>query len=331
MLPPALDTLDLIIAACVFGLILAAWMVVFFLWYGKRASRASKLEERMGLTDEEREEGGSRLLRLWHEGREVTTEVPGMLRSRSFKERLQRLVRDAELEDGQFRSLLLGLFGFGALLSLLLLMATGSVFPGLGLCVLLFLGFRAYLKWRVSRRLARFELQFVDALDLAARSLRAGHPLLGAFRLIAEETRPPVSVVFDEICQQQALGMSMRSALQRAAMDTPSPDVRIFATSVIIQLESGGNLADMMERIALVIRDRLRLSRRVRALTAQTQLSKRVLICLPILMFFILNVLNRDYMSNLYKTTEGQMLLVLAGAAMLAGTWTMNRLALLKY
>ena len=91
------DPLEFIIVASVFGLVLAAWLTGFFMWYGKRAKRAGDLDERMGLTDEERKEGGARVLRLWHEGEETKTEVPGVSRRPSLRQRLQRIAREAEL------------------------------------------------------------------------------------------------------------------------------------------------------------------------------------------------------------------------------------------
>ncbi len=327
--PGSLGLFDLIVIASVFGLVLGAWLVAFFVWHLRRARRSREIEGRLGLTEEERGQGG-RVLRLWHEGREVTTSVPGKARRRSWKERMERLAQDSEL-GSRLRSVLLGTMGLCALGSLLLFTATGSLLPGAGLTLVIVIGLRLFLRWKVSRRLLRFERQFVDALDLAARSLHAGHPLLGAFRLIADEIPPPVSTVFDEVCQRQSLGMSLEDALRQVSRDHPSHDLRLFVTSVIIQMKSGGNLADMMERIALVIRDRLRLGRKVRTLTAQTQLSKRILIGLPFIMFFALNVLNPKYMSSFYNTSEGHLLLAIALGGILVGTWVMNKIAVLRY
>src|SRR6185295_2341557 len=157
-----------------------------------------------------------------------------------------------------------------------------------------------------SRRTALFETQFVDALDIAARSLRAGHPLVGAFRLIAEEIAPPVGSLFAQICQAQELGLSIERAIHEVAKTFNNADVRIFGTSIAIQLRSGGNLADMMDRLAYVMRDRMRLNRRVRVLTAQTQFSKRILAALPIFIFVALNTLNPGYMQPLYTTEMGK-------------------------
>ena len=163
------------------------------------------------------------------------------------------------------------------------------------------------------------------------RSLRVGHPLPGAVEMIAEELEPPVSTIFSEICQQQALGMTLEESLRKVAVNSTSSDMRLFATAVAIQLRTGGNLADMMERLATVMRQRMRLARRVRVLTMQTQFSKRILIALPIVMFGILSLTNPKYMSKLYATEYGQIALGLAAAMMLLGTWMMNRMATLEY
>jgi tight adherence protein B len=100
---------------------------------------------------------------------------------------------------------------------------------------------------------------------------------------------------------------------------------------VVIQLNSGGNLADMMERLANVIRERQRLARRVKVLTAQTQFSKRVLLSLPFLIFVVLNLINPNYMRPLYTTFPGQMILLAAGLGLLLGWVTMNWLSKLAF
>ena len=105
----------------------------------------------------------------------------------------------------------------------------------------------------------------------------------------------------------------------------------LFTASLVIQLRTGGNLADMLELLGHVIRDRRRLFRRVRTLTAQTQLSKRVLVVVPFVLFVMLYVLNPDYLKPLYATSTGVILLLTAGALLGVGTWFMNRIAILRY
>jgi tight adherence protein B len=224
-----------------------------------------------------------------------------------------------------------GLLGASLFLFVVPFALTRSVVPGLACAAALLLGAWFYLQHCINRRAAAFERQFVDALDLAARSLRAGHPLLGAFRLISEEIPDPVGTVFMEICQQQALGLSLDEALEGVAAKATNDDVRIFCTSVVIQLRSGGNLAHMMDRLAFVIRDRMRVSRKVRVLTAQTQLSKRLLLALPVVVFFAMHLVNAEYVRILYTTSKGQIILGIAVCGLVLGAWVMNRLCMLRY
>ena len=322
-----LTTVDIIVTACVFGLVLGVWLVVFFAWIAARSRRTSKMEQRLGIGAVE---DGTRTLRLWHDGEEVTTEVAGERRRVPLGERMERLTKEAELGI-PVQSLILATSAICAILFLLLLIVMRSPLPGIALGVAVHIILWAYIKGRVAKRTSRFERQLVDALELAARSLRAGHPLLGSFRLIAEEIPAPIGEVFAEIVQEQSLGLSIDDALRSAAATHPNADLKIFATSVIIQLRSGGNLADMMDRIAHVIRDRMRLNRRVRVLTAQTQFSKRILVALPFVIFAVLNVINPRYMRPFYDTKEGQIALAIAGGGVLFGMWLMSKLSVLKY
>jgi tight adherence protein B len=107
--------------------------------------------------------------------------------------------------------------------------------------------------------------------------------------------------------------------------------MKLFAASTVIQLRSGGNLADMMDRLVAVIRDRMRLQRRVRVLTAQTQFSKRVLIAMPFVLIAILMMLKPDYLELMWTTQVGRYMLGAAGIFLIIGSWVMNKIATLKY
>ncbi|HYN64752.1 MAG TPA: type II secretion system F family protein, partial [Candidatus Limnocylindrales bacterium] len=183
---------------------------------------------------------------------------------------------------------------------------------------------------KIHKNAQKFERQLVDGLELCARALKAGHPLLAAFQLIADEIPAPVGQIFAEICQQQALGVRMEDALRRSAMQTKNEDMQLFSAAMAIHLRSGGNLAEVMQGLAFVIRERLRLGRRFRTLIAQTQISKRILIAMPILMFFVLNVISPAYMQTMYQSGFGQILLAMAALGLLAGWFTMNKMANLK-
>ena len=329
MIPARSDIYDMVIAVSAFGAVLSLWFIGVLLWSMRRASHGRKVEERLEIFDLDRATS-RRILRLWHEDSAAVSDDSNQASRPSFLQRLNKIGQDAG-QAHPIRMQLMGMLGVPMLLFTLTLGLTGRLLPGVGTAVAAIIIFRIYLKQRITRQAKLFETQFVEALDLAARSLRAGHPLTGAFRLIAEEIPAPVGTVFKEICQQQDLGVSLEDAIRKAAAQSDNPDIKLFAPSVVVPLRSGGSLADMMERLAAVVRDRMRLNRRIRVLIAQTNFSKRVLLALPVMLFVILNVTNPQYMDPLYTTAAGKMMLAGSGVSLLFGSWAMNRLADIRY
>ena len=112
---------------------------------------------------------------------------------------------------------------------------------------------------------------------------------------------------------------------------TPSPDFRLFASAMVIQIRSGGNVADLMERLMTVIRTRIKIHRKVRVLTAQTQFSKWILVALPFFLFLLLNIISPEYMRELYTTDLGRVMIAMCVAGLTIGIWMMNRIAVLDY
>jgi tight adherence protein B len=324
------STLNIIVAAAVFCLLCALWLAGLFLWSLRKSGRESRIEARLGLREHDGQQGATKELRLWHDGVMSTTMVPDARIRVSMLERIRRLHRAAGIQM-DLGAWLLSLGAVGSLAAAGIFLATQNILFALAVPAVLVLVTRGYLGFRVNARDRIFEKQFIEALELASRSLRAGHPLLAAFQLIAQEMPAPVRLVFLSICQQHAMGVRLEDAILRVAAESTSPDLKLFSTAVAIQIRTGGNLAVVIDRLANVIRDRVRLGRRVRVLTAQTQFSKRVLIALPILLFFVLNAANPEYMKLLYQTSVGQGMLVVGGAALTLGVIVMNRLAILKY
>lgn len=334
MLPKAtrvtgiIDIVNLVLVVSVFGIVMAIWSVGLLIWVYRSAKRAEKVQQRLGLRQEQPD--GTRVLRLWHEGQEATTTVSSHARHLRFGQRLGKLFRNAGWKAPP-RTILLGVGATMAMAAMATLALTRNFPATITVALSVVMIFWIYAKQRVTKRATLFEKQFIDAIGLASRSLHAGHPLTGAFRLISEEIAAPVGPLFEDICQQQALGVSLETALRNTASTSDSPDMKMFTTSVIMQLRSGGNLADMMSRLAEVIRDRMRLARRVRVLTAQTQFSKRVLLAMPIIVFAILNAMSPTYMEPLYTSVEGKVLLLIAAAGLLLGYWIMSRMAQVRY
>ena len=319
---------QLLIKLSASGIVVALWMAAAVVWMLRRSRMRQKLERRLQFAQQGAVED-ERVIRLWHDGKAIDTFVPDADSMGPF-ERLERLRQDAGWVTPMPRVLaLLALFiVFAAALTWVI---SGNLIPVLSVVAVIVMVFRAYLLSRVAKRTALFEKQLVEALDLGGRSLRAGHPLNGAFKLIATEVAPPVSMIFSDIIEQEALGVSLQRALLNASQKSRSADMKIFATSVSIQLRTGGNLADMIDRVAWVVRERMRLNRRARVLTAEAQLSKWVLLALPIGLFVLLNLINREYMQPFYTTFIGNVLLVVAVVMLCIGAWIMNRMANLKY
>lgn len=323
------DFMGVIQTASIFALVFCVWLICVLLWSMRRSAREEKVQRRLGIGGH-KNEGKDRILRLWHDGEENTTRVATVEIKRSRLSKMRKTYEEARMSL-PFHSFVLAVVGLTLLAFVLIYGVTGNPIFGLGGAALVVSGGIAIIGRRVNQQAELFETQLVDALDVATRSLRAGHPLGSAFQLISTELKPPVSEVFAEFCQQQALGVSMEDALRRSASRSRSVDLRLFVTATIIQMRTGGNLADMMDRLSAVIRNRIRLHRRVKVLTSQAQLSKRILIAMPFVTFFCLLALNPDYMEPFYTTYPGKVMIVVASISLFVGSWIMNRIADLKY
>lgn len=320
---------DLLVAGSTFLVAVCVWMAGILLWARHRGRAERALRERLGGPSGSSDGARRNTLRLWHDGRMATTLVAGGERRPSLVERLEH----ARLEAG-FTTPLSGLALLGVSLclasGLVLFLATRRPAPA----VIGTLSVPAVMTWYVHQRLVKrrrtFDRQLIDALELSARALAAGHPLHASFQLISEEIPAPVGTVFSEICQQQALGVPLDESLRRAGRVSQSADLKLFATALSINLRSGGSLADTMRGLAKVIRERIRLGRRFRVLVAQTQVSKRILLAMPIVMFAVLNLISPEYMATLYSTPLGNVLMIAAGGSMLLGWLVMSRMAELE-
>ncbi|GEM_PF-640098 len=319
---------DLVALGAVFGLVFVIWLIGMLLWSFRRSAREERLKERLGLI--EKQSAKKRVVRLWHNGSQASAVVPGFTQRASLLTRLDQATEEAGLKahvGGLVLAVLLGVVG----VMVGCYMLTGGLLLGAGVSAVAVVVVMGVFQRRVMHRRGLFERQLVDGLEVAARSLRAGHPLVGAFQLISQEIGDPIGPVFGRICQQQALGVSLEKAIRDVALTSKNSDMKLFATAVAIQLRSGGNLADLMDSLASVVRERMKLHRRVRVLTAQTQYSKKILLGLPFVLFFVLSVIRPNYLDPLYTTSMGKMLLAMTGVSMLLGMWTMNRLAALRY
>jgi tight adherence protein B len=167
-----------------------------------------------------------------------------------------------------------------------------------------------FLRQRRSARLKKFEEQFPEALDLLSRAIRAGHAFQTAMGMVASELKEPVGPEFKKTFEQQNFGLPLRDALNELAQRVAILDVRFFVTAVVIQRESGGNLAEILNNLAHVVRERFKILRQVRVHTAHGRFTGYVLLALPASLGVALSYLNPEHMHMLFTEHMGQMMLV---------------------
>jgi tight adherence protein B len=178
----------------------------------------------------------------------------------------------------------------------------------------------AVVGWQRRRRLRQFEERFPEALDLLGRAVRAGHAFTTGLEMIAKESSEPVAGEFRTTFEEQNFGLPLRDALLNMTERIPSIDARFFVTAVLIQKETGGNLAEILDGLSRVIRDRFRIYREVQVRTAQGRLTAGILIALPIFMMVVLTMLNPGYMKVLFEDPKGPIVLTIAGGMQVIGS-----------
>jgi tight adherence protein B len=175
----------------------------------------------------------------------------------------------------------------------------------------------AYIR---KRRLRSFEEHFPEALDLLGRAVRAGHAFTTGLELIATETTAPISTEFRITFEEQNLGLPLRDSLLNLTERVPLVDVRLFVTALLIQKETGGNLAEIMDELARVIRERFQIYREVNIKTAQGRLTAVILILMPLIMMAVLGVVNPKYIGVLFDDPAGRLMLLSAAGLQLFGS-----------
>jgi tight adherence protein B len=172
-----------------------------------------------------------------------------------------------------------------------------------------------WLMFRRSRRFKKFAKQLPDALELISRALRAGHSLASGFNLVAEEMRDPIAKEFHRVFEEQNLGVPLDAALDNMTDRIPNIDLRFFATAIVLQRQTGGDLAEILDKIGYLVRERFKIWGQVQALTGEGRLSGIVLLALPPLLFLAVYRLNAEYVMPLFTDPMGRKML--AGAAVM--------------
>jgi tight adherence protein B len=165
-----------------------------------------------------------------------------------------------------------------------------------------------YLGFKRSRRMKKFDAGLADAIDMMGRALRAGHSMTASINVVAEQAAEPVRSEFAEVFKQQNFGLPIRDAMTQMLDRVPSQDLRVVVTGILVQKETGGNLAEILDRTSNTIRERLKIQGEIRTHTAQGRMTGWILCSLPIVMLVVINFINPGYSNVLFDTPMGHML-----------------------
>jgi tight adherence protein B len=164
------------------------------------------------------------------------------------------------------------------------------------------------LSFKRSRRITAFNAALPDAIDMMGRALRAGHSMTASINIVAEQSLEPVRSEFGEVFKQQNFGLPLRDAMTQMLDRVPSQDLRVLVTGMLVQKETGGNLAEILDRTANTIRERLKIHGEIKTHTAQGRMTGWILCMLPIVMLVVINMINPGYSDMLINTPTGKML-----------------------
>ncbi len=188
----------------------------------------------------------------------------------------------------------------------------------------------AWLMFTRGRRLAKFGRQMPEALELLARSLRAGHSLAAGFGLVGSEMAEPLAPEFQRAFEEQNFGIPLDEAIEGMAKRVPNMDLRFFATAVILQRQTGGDLAEILDKISYIVRERLQILGQIQALTGEGRMSGAVLLALPPVLFVVMLKMNYEYVMMLFTDEIGRYLLCAALVSQVLGALVIKKIITIK-
>jgi len=244
----------------------------------------------------------------------------------SLEEKIEQAGFDFEPKVYYFASL--GAAVFGLLIGFL----TGQNLVVLGLMILAFgVGLpKWFLGFMKKRRLKRFINDFSGAIDVIVRGIKTGLPVNDCMKLIAAETKPPVGEEFHLLTEGIRVGLTLEQSLNRMCVRVPLPEVQFFATVLLIQQKTGGNLGEALSNLSDVLRGRKSMEGKVKALSAEAKASAWILGSMPVAVGGLVNIMSPDYLTPLFTTTNGKMILLGCAVWMSIGTFIMSRMVKIK-
>jgi tight adherence protein B len=315
---------ELLIAGLVF-IIVAAGIFLAFSILDKRSERARLLRDRLAAVQKAAEREPSEELALLRD--QMLSEIPlldSLLRRSERVSNLQVLLSQADL-DIRAGNMLLLCGASGVAFAVFAFYAGGSLLFGwLGLVLGAFIPY-SYASYRRTKRFQKFEELFPEAIDTLARAVRAGHAFTTALELIANEIAEPIASEFRKLFEEQKFGLPVRDALINLTQRVPLVDVKFFVTAVMLQRETGGNLAEILDNLSYVIRERFKIMRQVRVFTAQGRLTMVLLMALPPVIVVVMLFMSPNFIRPLFTDPLGHALVVGGVALQTVGYFWIRR------
>jgi tight adherence protein B len=263
---------------------------------------------------------------------ELMSEIPAMNRALlhvPIATRLKRALDQADLQITVTRLLM-----FSAMAGLLAAMAASVL--TVSLVLILFVGLVAssvpfiHVWWARRKRLNKFLEHLPDTLELMSRSLQAGHAFAESLHMVSTEMPEPIATEFRKTYEEQNLGLSLKLALENLTQRIPLLDLRLCVTAILIQRETGGNLAEILEKVAHTIRERFRILGDLKTLTTSSRMSAWLLCGLPIFITVVITAMNPDYMSILWRDPRGHNLIAAALFMQITGMLIVRKILRIK-
>jgi tight adherence protein B len=189
----------------------------------------------------------------------------------------------------------------------------------------------AWVGFQRSKRFNKFNSQLPEAVDLIARALRAGQSLTGALVTVAEETEEPLGPEFQICADEMNYGLPFREAMNNLLRRFPVQELQFLVSAMLVQRETGGNLPELLDKTAAVLRSRIHLQQKVRVYTAQGRMTGAVLLSLPFVAFILLNLVRPGYTEPLFESETGHHLVYITLVSMALGTYFIRRIIQVKY
>ena len=292
----------------------------------QRSARARLLRDRLASVQKAAERQPSEELALLRD--EMLSEIPALdsLLRRSVRiANLQTFLSQADLKTRAGNILMLCVLSGVGLALLVLVLSPFPQFAWLGMIIGAVLPY-SYASFRRARRFQKFEELFPEAIDTLARAVRAGHAFTTAIELISNEISEPISSEFRKLFEEQKFGLPVRDALLNLTERVPLVDVKFFVTAVMLQRETGGNLAEILDNLSYLIRERFKILRQVRVYTAQGRLTMMLLMGLPPIIVVTMLIMNPDFIRPLFADPIGHTLIVAGLTLQTVGYFIIRRI-----